>query len=123
PFAIEAPSLAPSRERSPYVLRLRSMWAGWREAVIARFPAPPGIPVNAGSYLAQVQERYVADAYNSLSIEGYQVTDALIEAVARGDWNPEGDDDQRRARDALAARGYYQAFRAVKASISRIIAG
>lgn len=123
PFVIEAPSLAPSRERSPHVLRLRSMWAGWREAVVARFPVPPGLPVDAAGYLSQVQERYVADAWNSLSIEGYQVTDALIEAVARGDWNPEGDEEQRKTRDALAARGYYQAFQAVKASISRIIAG
>lgn len=123
PFELAAPSLAPSRERSPYVLRLKSMWAAWREDVIRILPEVPGIQMDASAYLAQLEERYVVDAYNSLSIEGYQVTDALIARVARGDWNPEGDPEHQKTRDALAARGYYQAFHAVKASIARIFSG
>ncbi|HEY3599280.1 MAG TPA: Fic family protein [Paraburkholderia sp.] len=120
PFELDAPSLMPGRERSPYVLRLRSMWAAWREIVIDAFPDVPGIQIDVATYLDQVDGRYVADAYNSLSIEGYQVTDELIARVARGDWNPEGDPEQQKTRDALAARGYYLAFHAVKASIVRI---
>ena len=122
PFEMTEPSLWPSKERSPYVLRLRSMWAGWRQDVIRAFPPAPGLSKRRAQYLAQIDERYGTDAYNSLSIEGYRVTDALIERVARGDWNPDGNPDHDRTRDALAARGYFQAFQAVKASIGKILA-
>ncbi len=127
PFELAVPTLLPSKERSPYVLRLRSMWAGWRQDVINAFPPAPDFPGLSGlknqsaDYLAQVDERYVADAYNSLSIEGYRVTDELIERVARGDWNPNGDTEHDKTRDALAARGYYQAFQAVKKSIAKVL--
>lgn len=121
PFELAEPTIAPSRERSPYVLRLRSMWAGWRQDVINVFPPAPGLESQSAGYLARVDERYVADAYNSLSIEGYRVTDELIERVALGDWNPDGDREHDSMRDALAARGYYQAFQAVKASIGKVL--
>ncbi len=121
PFELAEPTITPSKERSPYVLRLRSMWAGWRQDVIKVFPPAPGIKKQGAGYLAQVDERYVSDAYNSLSIEGYRVTDELIERVASGDWNPNGDPEHNRTRDALAARGYYQAFQAVKESIGKVL--
>jgi hypothetical protein len=47
----------------------------------------------------------------------------LIERVQRGDWDPKHHDDDRKSRDALAARGYWQAFQVVKASVTEIIAG
>lgn len=122
PFELAEPTIAPSKERSPYVLRLRSMWAGWRQDVIDVFPPAPGLHKQGVDYLAQVDERYVSDAYNSLSIEGYRVTDELIERVARGDWHPDGNLEHTRTRDALAARGYYQAFQAVKQSIGKVLA-
>jgi hypothetical protein len=123
PFKLAEPTLEPTRDRSPYVLRLRSMWAGWRQDVINAFPSAPGLHCRADEYLAQVEERYVSDAYNSLSIEGYRVTDELIERVARGDWNPDGDPEHNKTKDALAARGYFQAFHAVKKSIGKVLAG
>lgn len=121
PFSLAEPTIAPSRERSPYVLRLQSMWKGWRQDVIDAFPPAPGLLDIGDRYLAQVEERYIADAYNSLSIEGYRVTDDLIERVARGDWDPEGDPEHNKTKDALAARGYFQAFQEVKKSISRVL--
>ena len=121
PFELAEPTIAPGKERSPHVLRLRSMWAGWRQDVINVFPPAPGIENQGIGYLAQVDERYVSDAYNSLSIEGYRVTDELIERVARGDWNPQGEPEHNKTRDALAARGYYQAFQAVKESIGKVL--
>lgn len=121
PFELAEATLSPSKERSPYVLRLRSMWAGWRQDVIKAFPPAPGLENQGAGYLAQVDERYLSDAYNSLSIEGYRVTDELIERVARGDWNPDGDPEQDTTRNALAARGYYQAFQAVKESIGKVL--
>lgn len=123
PFKLPEPTLQPTRDRSPYVLRLRSMWAGWRQDVIDAFPKAPGLQGKAEEYLAQIEERYVSDAYNSLSIEGYRVTDELIERVARGDWDPDGDPEHNKTKDALAARGYFQAFHAVKDSIGKILAG
>ena len=122
PFELAEPTISPSKERSPYVLRLRSMWAGWRQDVINVFPPAPSLENQNVDYLAQVDERYVSDAYNSLSIEGYRVTDELIERVARGDWNPDGDPEHDKTRDALAARGYYLAFQAVKQSIAKVLA-
>ena len=128
PFEITAPRLGTTRERSPYVLRLQSMWAGWRDDVLSIFPPAPGLPHSANAYLSNVADRYRADAYNSLSIEGYQVNDALIERVANvggnpAGWNPDSNAEDKRDRDALAARGYFQAFESVKTSLTQILAG
>lgn len=118
-----APTIGTTRDRSPYVLRLKSMWAGWREDVLSIFPSPPGLPTDADRYMQQVKDRYVADAYNSLSIEGYQVTDALIERVANHGWNPEENPDDKASKDAMAARGYYQAFQSVQQTLRHLLAG
>jgi hypothetical protein len=121
PFELAEPTISPSKERSPYVLRLRSMWAGWRQEVINALPTAAGLEKPGANYLAQIDERYVSDACNSLSIEGYRVTDELIERVARGDWNPDGDPEHDKTRNALAARGYHQAFQAVKEGIAKVL--
>jgi fido (protein-threonine AMPylation protein) len=123
PFELEQPTLAPSRERSPYVLRLRSMWSSWRQTVLDNFPVAPGLAQDIEAYVHNVEERYRSDAYNSLSIEGYQVTEGLIERVAKNGWDPENNEEDKASRDAMAARGYFQAFGAVKASIRRILGG
>lgn len=47
----------------------------------------------------------------------------LIERVAKQGWNPETDEQDRKDRDALAARDYYQAFQAVKMSLAAILSG
>lgn len=52
----------------------------------------------------------------------YGVTPALIERVQRGDWDPDHHDDDRASRDALAARGYWQAFQKVKETVGDVIA-
>mgnify|MGYP001028717279 CR=1 FL=1 len=123
PFELERPTLVPSRERSPYVLRLRSMWGSWRQTVLDNFPLAPGLAQDLEAYVHNVEERYRSDAYNSLSIEGYQVTEDLIERVAKNGWDPENNEEDKASRDAMAARGYFQAFGAVKASIRRILGG
>ncbi len=123
PFESYAPTLGNSRERSPYAMRIESMWAGWRNDVLLVFPSAPGLPEAPNAYLSDVDGRYVADAYNSLSIEGYQVNDELIERVAKGSWNPDEGKKDKGDRDALAARGYYQAFQSVKASLAEILSG
>ncbi len=66
---------------------------------------------------------YVTDAYHSLSIEGYQVSRDLIERVRAGNWNPDRKEDDRNQRNALAARGYWQAFQAVRISLKKVLRG
>jgi fido (protein-threonine AMPylation protein) len=108
---------------APIVGRMEAMWQAMREPVMAVFPKAPGLPKDRGDYLKFVDEIYKSDAYHSLSIEGYSVTPELIDRVRAGGWDPDHHDDDRKNRDALAARGYWQAFQAVKASVSEIIAG
>jgi hypothetical protein len=120
PFTDRSPIAIGQRETSPAVNRLRMSWARMREFVLECFPPAPGLPADAGVYLHSLEDAYATDAYNSLSIEGYQVSAELIERVRSGDWNPDAD---RELQDALAARGYWQAFQKVKATVSRILQG
>jgi DNA polymerase/3'-5' exonuclease PolX len=83
----------------------------------------PGLPNDTDAYLKFVDEIYTSDAYHSLSIEGYRVTPELIERVRAGTWNPKENEADRKNRDALAARGYWQAFQKVKDAVAKIIGG
>jgi hypothetical protein len=123
PFEHRPASLLAMREASPYVNRIRLMWEAMRGDVLAAFPAPPGIPDQPEAYLRAVEEAYVTDAYHSLSIEGYRVSRDLIERVRSGGWNPDANAEDRENRNALAARGYYEAFVAVKAGVEKVLRG
>jgi fido (protein-threonine AMPylation protein) len=108
---------------APIVGRMRILWDSMREAVIAEFPKAPGLPASKKDYLHFVDEIYQNDAYHSLSIEGYRVTPELIERVRGGNWNPDSSEADRENRDALAARGYWQAFQLVKEAVTLIVGG
>jgi hypothetical protein len=108
---------------APIVGRMQAMWESMRGVVVEMFPQAPGLPRNKKEYLRFVDDMYKSDAYHSLSIEGYSVTLALIERVQRGDWDPDHQDSDRQSRDALAARGYWQAFQKVKETVGEVIAG
>lgn len=107
----------------PLAARLRAIWESQREAVIEIFPKAPGLPADKDAYMKFVEDIYQNDAYHSLSIEGYSVTPELIDRVREGSWNPEIDEEDRKNRDALAARGYYLAFQKVKDSVAAFING
>jgi fido (protein-threonine AMPylation protein) len=107
----------------PIVGRLQSFWNLHRDAIVATFPKAPGLPKDTESYLKFVDEIFRSDAYHSLSIEGYLVTPELIERVRGGAWNPQTREADRKDRDALAARGYWQAFQKVKDTVAQIIKG
>ena len=107
----------------PVVGRLRSMWETFREPVMRVFPEAPGLPEDREAYLAFVDDIYPHDAYHSLSIEGYRVTPGLIERVRTGNWNPDANRADRQSHDAMAARGYWQAFRLVRHAVGEIVAG
>ena len=123
PFDAHAPALQLERNRPPIVGRLQALWASQRQAVLDAMPAAPGLPADPPAYLAHVDDVYRNDAYNSLSIEGYSVTPELIERVRSGVWSPESSEVDRKNIDAMAARGYWQAFQAVKSALSEVLHG
>ena len=111
------------RITSPHVHRIRLKWESMRDDVIDLFPKPQPITNDIDAYLKQIDEIYVTDAYHSLSIEGYRVSPELIDKVRSGTWNPETDEQDRALKDALAARGYWEAFQRVKESIRAVLEG
>jgi hypothetical protein len=113
----------PHEAAAPIVGRVQMLWESMRDAVLDVFPKAPGLPKDKGNYLRFVEEIYKSDAYHSLSIEGYSVSPALVDRVRQGNWDPEHHVGDRKNRDALAARGYYQAFQKVKASVEKVING
>jgi len=127
-ITIENPLLRPPtpmllRSQSPYADRLQALWYAYRAPVLELFPEEPGLPQDTESYLSSVEESYGEDAYNSLSIEGYEVSPALIERVREGLWNPLEESKDIQQKDALAAKGYHLAFEAVRSSLNRVLHG
>ncbi|MDR1974245.1 MAG: Fic family protein [Bacteroidales bacterium] len=112
-----------SRSVSPYVLRINLMWEKMREVVMDNFPKTRSINDNVEECLDKIDAQYKLDAYHSLSIEGYKVTDELIEKVRQGHWRPDRDISDAEQQNAMAARGYWQAFQAVKKSVKKILTG
>jgi hypothetical protein len=123
PFADKPGLFFSAREISPYVHRIQLMWQKMRNPVLEVFPKAPGRPRAVQAYLKRVNDSYLTDAYHSLSIEGYQVSRELIERVRRGVWNPDADPLDREQRNAMAARGYWQAYQAVLGSIRKVLQG
>ena len=103
--------------------RLEGLWQTMRSQVLQAFPPAPGPVSDPAAYLRSVDDPYQMDAYHSLSIEGYRVSPDLMKRVRCGVWNPEQSDRDEASRDALAARGYYQAFERVKAALDEILHG
>lgn len=123
PFTQRLPVFGSGISPSPYVSRLGLMWHAMRPTVEDNVPTISPDPVDVESVLEAVDDAYHADAYHSLSIEGYQVTEALIARVADNDWNPDDNAQDAESRNAMAARGYYLAHQAVRASLRRILTG
>ncbi len=123
PFETKTPVNLSSRERSPYVNRIKLMWHSMREVVIKHFPKAPGLPEDHAKYMKMVEDIYLTDAYHSLSIEQYKVTPELIERVKSGNWDVKKNKEDKQQRDAMAARGYWLATQEVRKSIKKILIG
>jgi len=123
PFETITPVALSEREGSPYVNRIKLMWHEMRDIVIKHFPKAPGLPDDHEKYMKQVEELYVTDAYHSLSIERYRVTPELIERVRSGAWDIKNNAEDKKQKDAMAARGYWQATQKVRESIRKILDG
>jgi hypothetical protein len=123
PFETTSLSMLSSLDKAPYVIRAVLTWEQMRTEVLKSYPATPKSKISKAEYLKNLEEIYVNDAYNSLSIEGYQVSGELIERVRSGKWSPETLTQDRNLRDTLAARGYWQAFQMVKLSVEKVLDG
>lgn len=121
PFADVARVMPLEIGGSPLAARINAAWDTHRDAIMEIFSDEPGMPADREAYLAVIDDIYVNDAYHSLSIEGYSVTEELIEQVRQGNFDPLGNAEHRRDVDALAASGYWQAFQSVRASIEKIL--
>lgn len=110
------------RLTSPYAGRIEAMWSKMRSVVIENFPpAPP--QQDPQSSLMIIERLYQEDAYHSLSIEGYQVTEELISRIKDGSWNPDANKSDSAQRSALAAKGYLAAFNSVTSSVRKVLNG
>lgn len=121
PFTVSPVALDKDKKEAPGASRVRILWQTMREDVIDNFSDNEvsdfySKPLN--ETLDAINEIYIHDAYNSLSIEGYQVTPELIKKVSCGEWSPDTIEQDRDAKNALAARGYYDAFNQVKTSLT-----
>lgn len=123
PFDQPQAPLPGGRPESPYVQRLRLTWARLRQPVLDAFhgvgPSLSPSPSIAKQVVQDAELRYVADAYHSLSIEGYRVSSELIELVRGGNWDPEGANQQQR--DAMAVKGYHEVHKRVMEFIERAL--
>jgi Fic family protein len=111
------------RATAPAATRIRNMWAKMRVDVLDSIDIEGKRVNDIDGYMEEVEQRYIADALNSLSIEGYSVSAELIERVRSGAWNPEEDASDYETRNALAAKGYRLAFEEVKHDIRLILDG
>jgi prophage maintenance system killer protein len=120
PFESPVVKIGSKRQESASAIRVRLLWQKLREGVELVFidTVVSGFfqsPLN--ELLESVDKVYVSDAYHSLSIEGYVVTEDLISRVANGEWDTGHIEADKQQKDALAARGYYEAFQALRGLI------
>ena len=99
------------------------MWANLRPTVLVHFPPAPRTRQKAVRYIRRVNEIYTHDAYNSLSIEGYQVTPEFVQRIAEGVWNPTSNPEDHAQVSAMAAKGYHEAFKQVLETVRDVLRG
>ncbi|GJM06547.1 MAG: hypothetical protein DHS20C10_02810 [marine bacterium B5-7] len=107
--------------KSPYSARIETLWANTREVVAGVFSKEQRKVKDKKTLFKEMEDKYKYDAYHSLSIEGYQVTEELIEKIATGKWRPDENTKDWEQRNAMAAKGYFEAFQAVKSSVGDIL--
>ncbi len=114
PFNRPAPMLTNSRIESPVIARVELLWKKLKGDLKGIEVSPNLAGVKLEDMLERVDSIYLHDAYNSLSIEGYAVTEELIKKIADGTFDSEVSDEDKKQEAALAAKGYYLSFQEVK---------
>ena len=125
PFDRAEPALDPlSRTVSPHAGRIQAMFRAMREPVQEIFRDVTSSPVNhIETCMKRMEDVSIHDAYHSLSIEGYHVTEDLIRRIRNGQWNPDRNPRDQLDRDAMAAKGYDEAFKLVEKSVRKALKG
>lgn len=116
PFETPPIYMLGSPDKTPLYARIKMLWAKHRQTVLTKRPQAAASGISNETYLEQVEATKINDAYHSLSIERYRVTHELIEKVAKGLWSPETNPGDKQQIEAMAARGYLEAFQLVKES-------
>lgn len=120
PFKGRHSILERKRVFSPAAGRIEILWKKYKNQIQLR---PPGIHLpakeNLEDMIKKIDSIYTHDAYNSLSIEGYAVTEKLIKKIAEGGFSPKDNAEDKEQAAAMAAKGYYSAFQQVKSFIKR----
>lgn len=111
------------RVQAPAATRIKSLWAKMGKDALDHIGFEQVRINDRAGYIADIDERYVADALNSLSIEGYEVSEELIQRVQDGKWEPDADARDHETKNALAAKGYRLAFEEVREDIRKILDG
>lgn len=109
---------------SKYKARVDALWQKMAEQsrTIAKSTSLPRIRFEANS-ITSLRTIYGHDSYNSLSIEGYEVSPELIERIESGNFDPKTNPTDRITRDTMAAKGYQLAFAAVEGDLKQLLAG
>lgn len=106
---------------SPYAGRIEALWNKMRDNIVNHFPKPHQNGSSVEALITTIEELCREDAYHSLSIEGYQVTQDLIDRIRKGQWSPDQIQTDSEQKNALAAKGYLDAFKAVLESVKKVI--
>ncbi len=104
-----------ARNRQALYSRVKLLWGKHRNVVLANKPAVDPINTPLNHYLNSIESLKIEDTYHSLSIERYRVTPELIQKIADNQWNYDSPEDKQHI-EAMAAKGYLQAFNLVKAN-------
>jgi Fic family protein len=122
PFSTKKPIFSNTKlERSPYASRVEELWKKYSSNINEVCKEIKLKNIDAKTLLTELEEKYTEDAYHSLSIEGYMVTTELIDKIKNGNWNPTQNAEDAETKDALAAKGYYEAFEELKSNILKSI--
>jgi len=119
PFVHHIPTIN-VKEKSSHSLRIITMWQQYRRVIIDLFPKYTLTEKKKQNYFQKLEKIYEEDAYNSLSIEGFEVSEELIEKVKDQKWNPDESKKDNNLQNALSAKGYLLAFQAVEESIKKM---
>lgn len=120
---IDRVTLDARRIQAPSATRIKYLWAKLSKDALDHIGFSHVRINDRDGYIADIDERYVADALNSLSIEGYEVSEDLIRRVQDGQWEPDVDARDFETKNALAAKGYRLAFEEVRDDIKKILNG
>lgn len=115
------PMLTGLKFTSPYAGRIRVLWQTMKADIESVVPHCENMRIGNEKLLKRVEQLHKIDAYHSLSIEGYQVTEELIQKIESGVWSSEREQTGKDQVNKLAAQGYLKAFITVTESIKKMM--